>query len=1363
MERFFPAAAAIIFAIVLVYDILGHRNMKVRRCLPDWIFLCLLGVGLIGMLTVGIRNLIGAGGDRAGLYLAYRYLMDDDSYGARRSVKNDSDLTEEQKSIIELLSTAIEGDYPSLYFDARKLLDGTIQNADQQSAVEELQSFAAAYLRQDSAVTQLTSLGTSDSGSESGAEESSPFAGLIETCFEAENFQNTEELDAYYNLDRLVRSGQPDAADSTEVDRLAERYGRSPEILKLAAGYYVQTGDYGKAEDLAQSLVELDGSAENLVIYTDIIAQEAYSVSYQDSGQNSSDPEKQALLEEARKLEERARNYDEGEERREEILNEAAELYQQAADVDIRRAVNFLEAKRPLFDNTGMYDLQLAKMYMLLDEREEAQSRIRSLMDDAAALSDSSPIKAPLMDVQNAYNQSSSDETSPQLRSSVSSLIAAETQGIVPQEEGTINEKMTDYVVSALKYDKLGIFVSRIDTSAYPEITAYLNINGQKEGRWGMVSEFYADDFEIIDTQYQVTDFRLNSDASRLGVDIAIVLDTSGSMEGTPLEDAKLAAQACVENMDTDSQDISIISYESSASTVVERTDSQDRLNYGISQLSAGGGTDISAGLSEGLNSLEGSGAGTQAIILMTDGQDGNSQEAMDEVLSRANSANVAVYTVGLGDVQEEYLKNIAERTGGKYLLADNTTELEDIYLTLQQYIVNNYVLTYTVTENVEEDPRYLLVSLPAYQVSGQREYTISGGAGEAVEIGGDRIKPTTENDSLITAVAPGSLSVSDVEKGADVTITGSGFTDGMHFGIGTLELQDVRVTDENTATGVLKGSLAAGSYAVRASYPDGRIAVKNEAFYVFRAGVTTGVRIGSTIIKADSIGQISDTGFVASGNVLINDFLHYSGTLEITAAELPEELTLQAGQTAYLGNSGTVEGNGLLYISYAQADGEKKNFANLVMGGKNYEVINGEFEFDISGSDTSMDQSWELTIPGITNVTVGEISLETDGLKVHIDELNPKKIYESIKDGLTGEQYSVLTKEAADTAGSGKSEEGSEEKPQSKDKAFRFRLTDTSASLDLALRQNNIEFGGEVKLDMNDAFQFGCFGLRELQLKFNTLDDSQEYWYLGGAIDFSTMIPGFGGSGVSGMEAHIASWYWMFDEMEVGVDLYPGIGIYNFLYVDKMSLSVDGVSALFLDSGWIPDAAKEVMFAGMDMDVLQQEKPDFKLVGNVEADVNLFKSLHLSVPEDMTKWGELGSINGDITLNFSEKSFDITAALKLLGHEIANASLGIGPEGLYAEAGAQLELEMLGCQLGGGIDLGFRTTMQQLKVNFGIDGHADCNMLNVHWTGDIGLELLAKYDGTLFSVTLTHGDDSSRFWYEDNGELFLIQKLHFA
>ena len=763
MERFFPAAAAIVFAIVLLYDFLGHRNMKVRRRLPDWNSRA-LRVGLAGALAAGVRSLIGTGGDRSGLYLAYRYLLDGDSDSARRAVESDSGLTDEQKNMIGLLSAASEGDYPSLYFDAQKMLSGTIQNAEQQSVVEDLQSMAAAYLQQDSAVTELTSLGGSVSGSGEEESQSSVLDSLIRTCFDAEEFQNTEELDAYYELDRQVRSGQPGSADSSGVENLVARYDGSPDILKLATSYYVQAGNYQQAEDLARRLLEQESSAENYVIYTDVVAQKAYAESYQTSEDSSSDPEKQALLNEARMLEEQAGQYDDGEARKEELLNEAETLYQQASEVNIRRALNFLEAKKPLLDNTGMYDLQIAKMYVLLDEREEAQTRILSLMDNAASLSESSPIKEPLMDVLDAYNQSSSEETSPQLRTSVSSLLAAETQGVVPQAEGTINEKMSDYVVSTLKYDKLGIFVSRIDTSNYPEITAYLNINGQKEGRWGMASEFYADDFEIIDTQYQVADFELNADKGRSGVDIALYVYLFGSMEGTPLEDAKLAAQACVENMDTGSQKMSVISYDSDASIVVARTDSQDSLTYGISQLSSGGGTDISAGLTEGLNSLDGSSAGVRAVILMTDGQDGNSQEAMDEVISRANSENVAVYTVGLGDVQEEYLQDIAQRTGGKYLLADNTTELEDIYLTLQQYIVNNYVLTYTVTENPEEDPRYLLVSIPAYQVSGQKEYRISGENEEDVEVDGDRIKPVTENDSMITSVSPGSLSAGEVE-----------------------------------------------------------------------------------------------------------------------------------------------------------------------------------------------------------------------------------------------------------------------------------------------------------------------------------------------------------------------------------------------------------------------------------------------------------------------------------------------------------------------------------------------------------------------------------------------------------------------
>ena len=88
-------------------------------------------------------------GERPGLYLAYRYLMDGDSDNARRAVENDTDLNEHQKKIIDILGAAVEGDYPTLYFETRQMLDGKIRNEDQRSAVEELQQMAAAYLHQD--------------------------------------------------------------------------------------------------------------------------------------------------------------------------------------------------------------------------------------------------------------------------------------------------------------------------------------------------------------------------------------------------------------------------------------------------------------------------------------------------------------------------------------------------------------------------------------------------------------------------------------------------------------------------------------------------------------------------------------------------------------------------------------------------------------------------------------------------------------------------------------------------------------------------------------------------------------------------------------------------------------------------------------------------------------------------------------------------------------------------------------------------------------------------------------------------------------------------------------------------------------
>ena len=48
-----------------------------------------------------------------------------------------------------------------------------------------------------------------------------------------------------------------------------------------------------------------------------------------------------------------------------------------------------------------------------------------------------------------------------------------------------------------------------MDTTNYPTIRAYANINGTKENTFGLASDFGKEDFELIDTQYQIQDFQI--------------------------------------------------------------------------------------------------------------------------------------------------------------------------------------------------------------------------------------------------------------------------------------------------------------------------------------------------------------------------------------------------------------------------------------------------------------------------------------------------------------------------------------------------------------------------------------------------------------------------------------------------------------------------------------------------------------------------------------------------------------------------------------------------------------------------------------------------------------------------------------
>ncbi len=184
-----------------------------------------------------------------------------------------------------------------------------------------------------------------------------------------------------------------------------------------------------------------------------------------------------------------------------------------------------------------------------MDDRDTANEHLHQIIDNSVAISDQSSLKDSIDEVVTQYNQISNDAYNPELNAAVTDLVDKQSAQVVPVSEDTINGSFNSYVSTTLKYDRISIHISRIDTTDYPAIRAYININGTKDSKEELADQFTKEDFSVIDTQYEITDFTLHSGAESEGASIGIVMDKSGSMEGAALENAKQAAAEAVDHI----------------------------------------------------------------------------------------------------------------------------------------------------------------------------------------------------------------------------------------------------------------------------------------------------------------------------------------------------------------------------------------------------------------------------------------------------------------------------------------------------------------------------------------------------------------------------------------------------------------------------------------------------------------------------------------------------------------------------------------------------------------------------------------------------------------------------------------------
>jgi RHS repeat-associated protein len=168
------------------------------------------------------------------------------------------------------------------------------------------------------------------------------------------------------------------------------------------------------------------------------------------------------------------------------------------------------------------------------------------------------------------------------------------------------------------------------------------------------------------------------------GRSVMLVVDTSGSMSGTPLEQAKAALTASVDALDADDS-AGLRAYGGSCGdggTVLEApaTGNRTGLRSAIDGLTAGGGTPTPDALEAGVGDFPSS-ATSKVLILVSDGQSTCGDPCpVAQQIAQTQGVNFKAYTVGFNapDQAEGELQCIARVTGGTYFPATDTMSLQN-------------------------------------------------------------------------------------------------------------------------------------------------------------------------------------------------------------------------------------------------------------------------------------------------------------------------------------------------------------------------------------------------------------------------------------------------------------------------------------------------------------------------------------------------------------------------------------------------------------------------------------------------------------------------------------------------------------
>lgn len=174
---------------------------------------------------------------------------------------------------------------------------------------------------------------------------------------------------------------------------------------------------------------------------------------------------------------------------------------------------------------------------------------------------------------------------------------------------------------------------------------------------------------------------------------VALAIDRSFSMKGTPLTMARTGARVFVASLKP-SDRVMLISISGDVEVLAPFSTDREPLLKALDALDPWSTTSLNDAVIRSLHLLEEE-AGRRAIVILSDGVDRYSEASDTDVLRRARRSDVLVYPIAIGGVRPTFFPELATVTGGRSFHLRDPRELQSTLKTIAADLGAQYLLGY--------------------------------------------------------------------------------------------------------------------------------------------------------------------------------------------------------------------------------------------------------------------------------------------------------------------------------------------------------------------------------------------------------------------------------------------------------------------------------------------------------------------------------------------------------------------------------------------------------------------------------------------------------------------------------------------